>query len=135
MSNWISAKDGQPATDGIYLCTLDLHSVVGSDCKTIEALRYSLGCWLYDGKETNLVTHWQPLPGLPEGHPLPEEQNMENEKNNLFVLDDYWRAKLQDTFMELLAASVKRPDEEEEIMNLIERVCDCILFLRTGEGL
>ena len=81
------------------------------------------------------VTHWQPLPECPTGHTLPEEQNMENEKNNLFVLDDYWRAKLQDTFMELLAASVKRPDEEEEIMNLIERVCDCILFLRTGEGL
>lgn len=85
MSNWISAKDGQPETDGIYLCALDLHSVVGSDCKTIETLRYSLGCWLYDGKETNLVTHWQPLPGLPEGHPLPEERiKMKQDHNEIY---------------------------------------------------
>ena len=65
MNEWISVKERLPEIDGIYLCVLDVKSIVGFDYNTIETLRYSFGCWLYDRKETNLVTHWMPLPKLP----------------------------------------------------------------------
>lgn len=65
MSEWISVKDSLPVTAGNYICF--------SNKNKIYLLKFSahlldsrMRWWSPGGTETTSITHWMPLPPLPE---------------------------------------------------------------------
>lgn len=59
LCKWISMKDRKPDTDGKYLCLWQ--------GKSIECGMFINGHFrLYGEIKDNLVTHWMPLPKMPE---------------------------------------------------------------------
>ena len=78
-NKWISVKLKVPEKDGKYLCVKDFKYIdVQSYAKNLSKIdEYDFyecergGWYFYDSEygyiETNRVTHWMPLPDLPEG--------------------------------------------------------------------
>lgn len=81
MNEWISAKDGLPKENGDYLCVLESFAhrhieVMGfannlaKFDKDVFGKKKRKGWYLYDGEwgfiEMDNITHWMPLPELPE---------------------------------------------------------------------
>lgn len=77
-NKWISVKSKLPEKDGMYLCVKDFKYIdVQSYAKNLEKVdKYDFykrkcdGWYFYDSEygyiETGRVTHWMPLPELPE---------------------------------------------------------------------
>lgn len=68
MSEWINVSDRLPEKSGEYLCCV-CYGWCGEITRHIENISYSTGCMgdkYWECEEKEFVTHWMPLPELPE---------------------------------------------------------------------
>lgn len=65
MNEWISVKDDMPKKNGDYLCCAIVPNLAGGYRPEQTVIHYSkvMG---FECLEPKIVTHWMPLPQLPE---------------------------------------------------------------------